>query len=133
MKIDLNSEFILHYLIGLIVSSVAVSFISSVLLKPLSFLAFWSVGLLSFFAFFFYLFFASPIQYILNKKPRKFNLVYLLIYVGFSFLFMLIPAYGSASNPFETSNYYVMAFLSALVFWIADSIFLQKKEFLMER
>ncbi|MGE7661369.1 UPF0715 family protein [Peribacillus sp. NPDC097197] len=130
-KIDLNSEFILHYLLCLIVSSVAVSFMGIALLKPLSFLAFWSVGIISFFAFFFYLFFASPIQYKLNKKPRKFSLVYLMIYVVFSFLFMLIPAYDSASNPFVTSNYYVMASLAAIVFWIADSIFLQKKEFLI--
>ncbi|MCI3987144.1 UPF0715 family protein, partial [Bacillus vallismortis] len=42
--------------------------------------------------FIFYLIFAAPVQYFLNRKPKRFNLKYLLIYIFFSFLVWLVFA-----------------------------------------
>ncbi|MBT2668831.1 UPF0715 family protein [Bacillus sp. ISL-4] len=49
-----------------------------------------------------YLIFAVPLQITFNKRPRKFNVFYLLIYT-------------------------VLSFVAAAIYWFWDSVFLQKK------
>ncbi|WNV77943.1 UPF0715 family protein [Bacillus atrophaeus] len=48
--------------------------------------------LISVILFIFYLIFAAPVQYFLNRNPKRFSLKYLLIYIFFSFLVWLIFA-----------------------------------------
>ncbi|WP_252383868.1 UPF0715 family protein [Bacillus subtilis] len=82
--------------------------------------------------FIFYLIFAEPVQYFLNRNPKRFRLKYLLIYIFFSFLVWLI--FAVTTDPKTTIDFligyeiYLFGISFALIFWIWDSVFLQNKE-----
>ncbi|MFP7331407.1 UPF0715 family protein [Bacillus subtilis] len=85
--------------------------------------------LISVLLFIFYLIFAAPVQYFLNRNPKRFNAKYLLIYIFFSFLVWLFFAF--ITNPKNTLNFlmgyeiYLFSVSFAVIFWIWDSVFLQ--------
>lgn len=131
-KLYISSELILYYLLCLITSSIFVSLGSLLILKGPSFLSFWGVLITILYSFFVYLILASPVQYILNKNPKKFNILFLLIYLVFAFIFSyVLMLLSGTENPLSTKNIYVVTCLSAVVYWIFDSIFLQNKKFLI--
>ncbi|MGE7651216.1 UPF0715 family protein [Peribacillus frigoritolerans] len=133
-KISINSNFILRYLICLILSAIAVSILTILLTKGISFLGVWAIVIVSAYAFILYLIFASPLQFLLNKNPKKFNILFLVIYLCFSFLliFFLFLFTNNDTGPLYMSNYYIVSASTGIVFWIFDSIFLQDKIFLKE-
>lgn len=76
-----------------------------------------------------YLFTGAPIQYILNKSPGKFRIVYLLIYLIIgtiitSIFFILV---SDIDQFYITTKFYFTIFLSSIIFWLTDSIFLQNR------
>ena len=85
--------------------------------------------LISVLLFIFYLIFAAPVQYFLNRNPKRFNAKYLLIYIFFSFLVWLFFAF--ITDPKNTLNFlmgyeiYLFSVSFAVIFWIWDSV-LQK-------
>ncbi|CAI6276613.1 Putative phage-related membrane protein [Bacillus subtilis] len=85
--------------------------------------------LISVILFIFYLIFAAPVQYFLNRNPKRFNAKYLLIYIFFSFLVWLFFAF--ITDPKNTLNFlmgyeiYLFSVSFAVIFWIWDSVFLQ--------
>ncbi|MDQ0226202.1 UPF0715 family protein [Metabacillus niabensis] len=78
-----------------------------------------------------YSIFAIPVQIFLNRKPKKFNLVYLVFYILCSFVAIFIIFTGlfnvSSIDLLKMERYYQFSFSSALIFWFWDSIFLQRK------
>ena len=75
-----------------------------------------------------YLFTGAPIQYILNKSPGKFRISYLLIYliigtITISIFFVIV---SDIDQFYLTTKFYFTIFLSSIIFWLTDSIFLQK-------
>ncbi|MEC1526636.1 UPF0715 family protein [Bacillus spizizenii] len=87
--------------------------------------------LISVILFIFYLIFAAPVQYFLNRKPKRFNLKYLLIYIFFSFLVWLV--FAVITDPKNTLDFlmgyeiYLFSISFAIIFWIWDSVFLQNR------
>ncbi|MDI6587221.1 UPF0715 family protein [Bacillus subtilis] len=87
--------------------------------------------LISVILFIFYLIFAAPVQYFLNRNPKRFTLKYLLIYIFFSFLVWLI--FAIITDPKTTIDFlmgyeiYLFSITFALIFWVCDSVFLQNK------
>ncbi|MFP4958915.1 UPF0715 family protein [Bacillus subtilis] len=85
--------------------------------------------LISVLLFIFYLIFAAPVQYFLNRNPKRFNTKYLLIYIFFPFLVWLFFAF--ITDPKNTLNFlmgyeiYLFSISFAVIFWIWDSVFLQ--------
>ncbi|MEC1581889.1 UPF0715 family protein [Bacillus subtilis] len=85
--------------------------------------------LISIILFIFYLIFAAPVQYFLNRNPKRFNAKYLVIYIFFSFLVWLFFAF--ITDPKNTLNFlmgyeiYLFSVSFAVIFWIWDSVFLQ--------
>ncbi|WP_326861145.1 UPF0715 family protein [Bacillus inaquosorum] len=87
--------------------------------------------LISVILFILYLFFAAPVQYFLNRKPKRFNLKYLLIYIFFSFLvwliFAIITDLKTTIDFLMGYEIYLFSITFALIFWVWDSVFLQNK------
>ncbi|MGG3032961.1 UPF0715 family protein [Bacillus stercoris] len=77
------------------------------------------------------LIFAAPVQYFLNRNPKRFSLKYLLIYIFFSFLMWLI--FAITTDPKTTIDFlmgyeiYLFSISFAVDFWFWDSVFLQSK------
>ncbi|MEC1583954.1 UPF0715 family protein [Bacillus spizizenii] len=87
--------------------------------------------LISVILFIFYLIFAAPVQYFLNRKPKRFNLKYLLIYIFFSFLvwlvFAVITDLKNTLDFLMGYEIYLFNISFAIIFWIWDSVFLQNR------
>ncbi|QVN25834.1 UPF0715 family protein [Bacillus halotolerans] len=87
--------------------------------------------LISVILFIFYVIFAAPVQYFVNRNPKRFSLKYLLIYIFFSFLVWLI--FAIITDPKTTIDFlmgyeiYLFSITFALIFWVWDSVFLQNK------
>ncbi|MER2456422.1 UPF0715 family protein [Bacillus subtilis] len=87
--------------------------------------------LISVILFIFYLIFATPVQYFLNRNPKRFSLKYLLIYIFFSFLVWLI--FAVTTDPKSTIDFlmgyeiYLFGISFGLIFWVWDSVFLQNR------
>ncbi|MGX4766044.1 UPF0715 family protein [Bacillus mojavensis] len=79
--------------------------------------------------FIFYVIFAAPVQYFVNRNPKRFNPKYLLIYIFFSFLVWLF--FAVITDPRNTLDFlmeyevYLFSISFAVIFWIWDSVFLQ--------
>ncbi|MDG3073704.1 UPF0715 family protein [Bacillus halotolerans] len=82
--------------------------------------------------FIFYVIFAAPIQYFVNRNPKRFNPKYLLIYIFFSFLVWLF--FAVITDPKNTLDFlmeyevYLFSISFAVIFWIWDSVFLQNEK-----
>ncbi|MGG0095075.1 UPF0715 family protein [Bacillus subtilis] len=87
--------------------------------------------LISVILFIFYLIFAAPVQYFLNRNSKRFSLKYLLTYIFFSFIVWLI--FAITTDPKTTIDFlmgyeiYLFSISFAVIFWIWDSVFLQNK------
>lgn len=78
-----------------------------------------------------YLIFELPLQLILNRKPRMFNFKYLLLYTVFSFIAWLIMSvlfepYNPLGSILASYEIYLFSVLFSLIFWLWDSILVQK-------
>ncbi|WP_409303933.1 UPF0715 family protein [Peribacillus sp. SCS-155] len=76
-----------------------------------------------------YLLFAVPLQLILNKFPRKFNVFYLLIYILLSFFAVLLSSMVLGAEPIDLDEievYYSASIAAAVIYWFWDSVFLHK-------
>ncbi|MBU5246041.1 UPF0715 family protein [Bacillus sp. FSL K6-1012] len=88
--------------------------------------------LISVILFIFYVIFAAPVQYFVNRNPKRFNPKYLLIYIFFSFLVWLF--FAVITDPKNTLDFlmeYEVSLFSisfAVIFWIWDSVFLQNEK-----
>lgn len=67
-----------------------------------------------------------PIQFVLNIRYKKFNIIYLLIYTIGAFIATGIGFLQLGGNPIAMSSYYIFSMLAASLFWTFDSILLQK-------
>ncbi|MEC1754394.1 UPF0715 family protein [Bacillus mojavensis] len=89
-----------------------------------------TIGIIAFYSFITYLIFAFPLQLLLRRNPRKFSLIYFLIYTAVAFLavfvFLFIDYLPSAFTVFRSLHYYIMSIAAALIYWFWDSICLQK-------
>ncbi|MFT0800582.1 UPF0715 family protein [Bacillus swezeyi] len=92
------------------------------------------VYLIIVFPFYFFiplLIFAIPLQYVLNKKPRKFSLVYFIFYLLMSlvanFLIFYMANLPSYQPLFTRPDIYFYGVVAAIIYWFWDSIFAQKK------
>ena len=106
----------------------------------LGFIQYYNVGLFSMtfliiaFAVYFFvplLIFAVPLQYVLNKKPKKFSPVYFLVYLLMSLAANFLIFY-LMSKPFQPplhtrTEIYWYGVVSGIVYWLWDSICAQKK------
>jgi len=127
----LTPELILRYLLCLILSSFLLDWIIIILLRDGDISLYGLLGFIFIFVctFITYLICAVPIQILLNRYRKKFNIIFFAIYLIFSCIFTYILTRLSNPpdiNPLFISNFYVIAFISALLFWFWDSIFLQK-------
>ncbi|WP_422762766.1 UPF0715 family protein [Priestia endophytica] len=87
---------------------------------------FLSVLMFSLIFFIFYLVFGTPLQIILNKKPKKFSIVYLFIYLLICLcITAVLSLLGDVKNPLVSLDICIFCFLASLIFWICDSFFLQ--------
>lgn len=130
-KVSKISDVIPYYFFSLFLSCISFSvFIIAFSGEP-SWLQLMPVIIYSFYVVIPYLLFAVPLQIIFNKRPRKFNVFYLLIYTVLSFvavflfnvmLFRVEPTYLV-----KTQIYYGFSFVAAVIYWFWDSVFLQKK------
>ncbi|MEC3639220.1 UPF0715 family protein [Bacillus halotolerans] len=88
--------------------------------------------LISVILFIFYVIFAAPVQYFVNRNPKRFNPKYLLIYIFFSFLVWLF--FTVITDPKNTLDFlmeyevYLFSISFAVIFWIWDSVFLQNEK-----
>jgi hypothetical protein len=130
-KISKISDVIPYYFFSLFLSCISFSVAMIVFSGELSWLRFLPVIIYSFYAIIPYLLFAMPLQILFNKRPKKFNMLYLLIYTVLSFvavflfnvmLFRVEPKYL-----IKTQLYYSLSFVAAAIYWFWDSVFLQKK------
>lgn len=89
-----------------------------------------TIGIIAFYSFITYFIFAFPLQLLLRRNPRKFSLIYFLIYTAVAFLavfvFWFIDYPPSALTVFRSLHYYIMSIAAALIYWFWDSICLQK-------
>ncbi|WP_024121552.1 UPF0715 family protein [Bacillus halotolerans] len=88
--------------------------------------------LISVILFIFYVIFAAPVQYFVNRNPKRFNPKFLLIYIFFSFLVWLF--FTVITDPKNTLDFlmeyevYLFSISFAVIFWIWDSVFLQNEK-----
>ncbi|MCY9186162.1 UPF0715 family protein [Bacillus halotolerans] len=88
--------------------------------------------LISVILFIFYVIFAAPVQYFVNRNPKRFNPKYLLIYIFFSFLVWLF--FTVITDPKNTLDFlmeyevYLFSISFAVIFWIWGSVFLQNEK-----
>ncbi|NRG33375.1 UPF0715 family protein [Niallia circulans] len=102
--------------------------VSTIYLISSSYFSLLGILIFSFIFFCFYLIIASPLQILLNQRPRKFSIIYLAIYNIFSEVVTWIVAmFFDMKDPFHSSIFYFLFILCASLFWIVDSLLLQKK------
>lgn len=79
-----------------------------------------------------YLIAGVPIQIFLNKRPKKFNILYLLIYlvVAIAFLYLSYKFQGDISDPIMDYNtMFIWAIGASVIYWFWDSVIMQKDEY----
>ncbi|NTU25551.1 hypothetical protein HPX95_05035 [Bacillus tequilensis] len=83
------------------------------------------------YGFMMYGIFAFPLQMVLQKKTRTFNVMYLLIYsvVAFIvvFLFLVIDDPASIAWTLQSYFYYMLCIAAAVIYWFWDSLILYKR------
>ncbi|HWJ78596.1 MAG TPA: UPF0715 family protein [Niallia sp.] len=130
-KLSRISDVIPYYFFSLILSSISFSIFMITYGLDLDWLSILSVIVISFYVCIPYLLFAIPLQIILNKRPRKFNMIYLFIYTLLSFvavfLYNVVLFAVEPTSIVEKRLYYSLSFGAAVIYWFWDSVFLQKK------
>lgn len=127
-NINFDQDIIFRSLLCSLGSAITLSIFTLLFLVDLSYFSFLGVAIYSLIYFFIYLIIASPIQFKLNQKPKKFNIIYLIIYgLGSAIVTAIIAKFFGYENLFISSTFYTITILSALTFWLFDSVFLQSK------
>jgi zinc transporter ZupT len=75
---------------------------------------------------------AVPLQVILNKWPKKFNILYLFIYcvVATLFLYISYKLQGNWSDPIrDYRKMFTFAVGAAVIYWLWDSIIMNKDKY----
>ncbi|WP_179891135.1 UPF0715 family protein [Bacillus sp. AFS017274] len=129
-KVSKLSDVIPYYFFSLFFSCISLSVVIVIFSGELSWLL-PGIIVYSFYIVIPYLIFAVPLQVFFNKYPRKFNLFYLFVYNIFSFIavfiFYIVENLGFDMNVVKMKEYYELSLSASVVFWIWDSIFLQKR------
>ncbi|WP_181762221.1 UPF0715 family protein [Bacillus sp. B4EP4a] len=129
-KVSKLSDVIPYYFFSLFFSCISLSVVIVIFSGELSWLLS-GIIVYSFYIVIPYLIFAVPLQVFFNKYPRKFNLFYLFVYNIFSFIavfiFYIVENLGFDMNVVKMKEYYELSLSASVVFWIWDSIFLQKR------
>ncbi|MFD4932711.1 UPF0715 family protein [Peribacillus butanolivorans] len=130
-KVSELSDVIPYYFFCLFFSCISFSVAIILFSGEISWLRPLPVIIYSFYVVIPYLLFAVPLQITCNKRPRKFNVFYLLIYTVLSFiaviLFNGILFEREPTYLVKTQLYYGLSFAAAAIYWFWDSVFLQKK------
>jgi len=83
------------------------------------------------YGFMMYGLFAVPLQMMLQKKARTFNVTYLLIYsvIAFiaAFLLFFIGEPASIAGTLQSYIYYLLSITAAVIYWFWDSLILYKR------
>lgn len=131
--LSLNQKTLNSYVYTLVFSSLSYGLVFGLYMFVYSdFMAFAliTIGIIAFYSFITYFIFAFPLQLLLRRNPRKFSLIYFLIYTAVAFLavfvFWFIDYPPSALTVFRSLHYYIMSIAAALIYWFWDSICLQK-------
>lgn len=113
----------------IVLSSLSLGFIQYLIAGVYS-----AVFLIVIFAFYFfvaYLIFALPLQYLLNKNPKRFSFVYFLYYLLLSLVanFLIFYSQSTPSYPplITRPKIYFYSLVAAIGYWFWDSVFSQKK------
>ncbi|ASK63894.1 hypothetical protein CFK37_17880 [Virgibacillus phasianinus] len=122
-KIRVNSHILSRSFLCAFCSAVA---LSTIFLIATSSFHYIGITVFAFYFFIFYVIFAIPIQLKLIQKPKKFNIIYLMIYMLGAFVASAIAIrVVGGENPFVIGNFYIIVILAAIVYWMLDSVFLQ--------
>ncbi|SFB94662.1 Uncharacterised protein family (UPF0715) [Bacillus sp. OV322] len=125
------SDTIPYYFLCLSFSSISFSVAMIILIREPSWLRPMPIAIYSFYVFLSYLLFAVPLQAFFNKHPKKFSFLYLLFYILFSFIALFIVYIlinlDFTMNVVKMAKYYEFSLAAAVIYWIWDSVFLQKK------
>lgn len=132
-ELSLNQKTLNSYVYTLVFSSLSYGLVFGLYIFVYSdfmAIALITIGIIAFYSFITYLIFAFPLQLLLRRNPRKFSLIYFLIYTAVAFLavfvFLFIDYPPSAFTVFRSLHYYIMSIAAALIYWFWDSICLQK-------
>ncbi|MCO0601242.1 UPF0715 family protein [Peribacillus butanolivorans] len=130
-KVSEISDVIPYYFFSLFLSCISFSVVIIVFSGEPNWLRVLPVIIYSFYVVIPYLLFAVPLQIIFNKRPRKFNVIYLLIYMVLSlvavFLFNVMLFSVEPTYLVKTQLYYGLSFAAAAIYWFWDSVFLQNQ------
>lgn len=132
-ELSLNQKTLNSYVYTLVFSSLSYGLVFGLYMFVYSdfmAIALITIGIIAFYSFITYLIFAFPLQLLLRRNPRKFSLIYFLIYTAVAllavFVFWFIDYPPSALTVFRSLHYYIMSIAAALIYWFWDSICLQK-------
>ncbi len=125
-KVYLDSDLIGRSFICSLISAITLSLVF-ILLRS-TYFSFMELIIFSLMIFFFYLFIATPLQIRLNQKPKSFSMKYLLIYMIGSAITVGVLLTIGHQNPFQSLQFYLLVLSSAIIFWIYDSVLLQRRE-----
>jgi len=125
-KVYIDSDLIGRSFICSLISAITLSLVF-ILLRS-TYFSFMELIIFSLIIFFLYLFIATPLQIKLNQKPKSFSIKYLLIYMIGSAITVGIMQIIGQENPFNSIQFYLLVLSSAIIFWIYDSVLLQRRE-----
>ncbi|MQR86504.1 hypothetical protein GFV16_11335 [Bacillus megaterium] len=123
-------DFLPYYFLTVICSSISYA-IFIVIIDP-GYRAIIAFIVIPFVALIPYLIAGVPIQIFLNKRPKKFNILYLLIYlvVAIAFLYLSYKLQGDISDPIMDYNtMFIWAIGASVIYWFWDSVIMQKDEY----
>ena len=119
-----------YYLMTLGLSSLTFGLYSFVMYDDMI-IALFTAAIALLYAFMMYGLFAVPLQMMLQKKARTFNVMYLLIYsvIAFivAFLLFFIGEPASIAWTLQSYIYYLLSITAAVIYWFWDSLILYKR------
>jgi len=123
-------EFLPYHALTVICSSVSYA-IFLIIIEPCyrAIIAFFMISLITLIP---YSVAAVPLQILLNKWPKKFNMLYLFIYCVVAILFFYISykLQGNWSDPiWDYREMFIFAVGAAVIYWLWDSIIMSKNEY----
>jgi len=124
------SDKVPFYFFSVLFSSISSSIMMIVCFLGLSWLTLLPIIMYSVVVFISYLLFAMPLQIILNIRPHKYSGLYLIIYMFVSFVAVLLVNIIIDNTPLyliKTPTYYALSIIFAVIYWLWDSVFLQKR------
>ncbi|MGE6632142.1 UPF0715 family protein [Bacillus sp. NPDC077027] len=120
-KYNLNKH-ILKIMLTLAISSILLGLFACISISSFANLSLGFILLYTPVFFVFYFIFAVPIQFFLNRKPKKFSFLYLTTYLIVSALVIFLVL--NAPRSYVSVSTVLM---SSLIFWACDSLFYQTR------